>query len=61
MRNRAIDAIAMEKQVFTIEDARRTFGVKEASVKVILSRMEKSGWIERIERGNEGQIGHHRY
>lgn len=51
MRNKAIDDIAREKLVFTIEDAKRIFRTKEASIRVALSRMEQSGWIERLERG----------
>lgn len=51
MRKKDIDDIAREKQVFTIEDAQRIFGTKKASVRVALSRLERSGWIERIERG----------
>jgi predicted transcriptional regulator of viral defense system len=51
MRNTGIDTIAQGKMIFTIEDAYRLFGIRKNSVKMALSRLERSGWIERIERG----------
>lgn len=51
MRITGIDEIAREKRVFTKGDALRLLGIKEGSVAVTLSRLERAGWIERIERG----------
>lgn len=45
-----LDKLA-RKQVFTIEEAARISDIEKDSLKVILSRLEKRGWIERIERG----------
>ncbi|MHA1185886.1 MAG: type IV toxin-antitoxin system AbiEi family antitoxin domain-containing protein [Candidatus Heimdallarchaeota archaeon] len=50
MRINLLDELS-KKKAFTIEDAER-LGYKNKSVlKVILSRLEKKGWIERIEKG----------
>ena len=39
------------KQVFTIDEAEKAFNVKRTSLRVILSRMEDDGVVERLERG----------
>ena len=39
------------KQVFTIDEAYRVFDVERGSLRVILSRMEADGLVERLERG----------
>ena len=39
------------KQVFTIDEAENAFNVERKSLRVILSRMEDDGSIERLERG----------
>ena len=39
------------KSVFTVEDARRAVGDGDKSVRQLLYRLEKRGWIQRLERG----------
>lgn len=39
------------KQIFTFDEAERVFDVERESLRVLLSRMEEEGSIERIERG----------
>ena len=39
------------KQVFTIDEAEKVFDVERGSLRVILSRMEADGLVERLERG----------
>ena len=39
------------KRIFTIDDAGEVFDVERASLRVILSRMEDDGQVERLERG----------
>ena len=39
------------KQVFTIDEAEKVFDVERGSLRVILSRMEDDGLVERLERG----------
>ena len=39
------------KKVFTIEDAEHISHTSKGVLKVILSRLEKKGWVERIEKG----------
>jgi len=51
MRKKYLDDIAKKGRVFTFEEALRTFGVKREALWTILSRLEKAGWIERIEKG----------
>ena len=50
MRINLLDKLS-EKKVFTIEDAERFGYTNKGVLKVILSRLEKKGWIERIEKG----------
>ena len=51
MRIKLIDRIASRGNTFTFEEARRILGNNYSVAKVILSRLEKQGWIERIEKG----------
>ena len=40
-----------QKKVFTIDDVLSTTNIQKEVLCVILSRLEKKGWIERIEKG----------
>jgi len=40
-----------KKKAFTIEDAEQLGYTNKSVLKVVLSRLEKKGWIERIEKG----------
>jgi len=51
MRNPLIENLAKLGNAFTIEDAIRVSQAERNIVRVILSRLEAKGWIERIERG----------
>jgi len=48
---RRIPSELARKQVFTIDEAEKVFDVKRGSLRVILSRMEADGLVERLERG----------
>ncbi len=50
MRISILDQLA-RKRAFTFEEAVRTTGTDRNVLRVILSRLETSGWIERIEKG----------
>jgi len=50
MRIKILDEVA-RKKVFTIDEIVRVSNVSKDVLKVILSRLEKKGWIERIEKG----------
>ena len=50
MRIKVLDGLARRK-VFSVEEAERISGIDKNVLKVILSRLEKKGWIERIEKG----------
>lgn len=50
MRINLLDELA-KKKAFTIEDAEQLGYTNKNVLKVILSRLEKKGWIERIEKG----------
>ncbi len=50
MRIKVLDELARRK-VFSVEEAERISGVDKNILKVILSRLEKKGWVERIEKG----------
>ena len=39
------------KQIFTVDEAEQAFDVERKSLRVLLSRLEEEGAIERIERG----------
>ncbi len=43
--------LAEKGRVFTVEEASDASGIKGDSLKKLLYRMEKRGWIERIEKG----------
>ena len=51
MRKYLLDKLASKKEIFTIEDALEETNLKKGSLLVLLSRLEKNGWIERIEKG----------
>jgi len=48
---RRIPSELARKQVFTIDEAEKVFDVERGSLRVILSRMEDDGLVERLERG----------
>ena len=50
MRINLLDELS-KKKAFTIEDAEQISHTSKGVLKVILSRLEKNGWIERIEKG----------
>jgi len=50
MRINLLDELS-RKKVFTIEDAEHISHTSKGVLKVILSRLEKKGWVERIEKG----------
>lgn len=39
------------KKIFTIDEAEKVFDLDRESLRVILSRLEEAGWVERLERG----------
>jgi len=49
MRIKMLDELA-RKKVFTVEEAVKISGIDKNVLRVILSRLEKRGWIERIEK-----------
>jgi len=51
MRINILDEIAKKGNIFTFEDLIRSFNIQRETLWVLISRMEKKGWIERIERG----------
>ena len=50
MRIEMLNKLA-RKRIFTIEEAVKITGLGKNTLKVLLSRLEKRGWIERIEKG----------
>lgn len=50
MRINLLDELS-KKKAFTMEDAEQISNANKDVLKVILSRLEKKGWIERIEKG----------
>ncbi len=50
MRINLLDELS-KKKAFTIKDAEQLSHTGKGVLKVILSRLEKNGWIERIEKG----------
>ncbi|MHA1363130.1 MAG: type IV toxin-antitoxin system AbiEi family antitoxin domain-containing protein [Candidatus Freyarchaeota archaeon] len=50
MRIKILDQLA-RRRVFTVKEAAKVSGVDKNVLKVLLSRLEKKGWIERIEKG----------
>jgi len=51
MRINLIDQLASKGNTFTFEKAQELIGSDYSVTKVIISRLEKKGWIERIEKG----------
>ena len=51
MRINLIDQLAKKGNSFTFEDLLKVSDVRRNTLWVILSRLEKQGWIERIEKG----------
>jgi len=51
MRINLIDQLASRGDAFTFEDLLKVSNVQKNTLWVILSRLEKQGWIERIEKG----------
>ncbi|MCD4843567.1 MAG: type IV toxin-antitoxin system AbiEi family antitoxin domain-containing protein [Methanosarcinales archaeon] len=51
MRNSILDELSKRSEIFTVEDALKTCNINRSVLWVILSRLEKMGWIERIEKG----------
>lgn len=51
MRISSIDQLASKGSAFTFEEAQKILRSDYLVTKVILSRLEKKGWIERIEKG----------
>lgn len=51
MRIDVIDKLASRGNTFTFRDAQEILGSDYSVTKVILYRLEKRGWIERIEKG----------
>ncbi len=50
MRINLLDELS-KKKAFTVEEAEQISHANKGVLKVILSRLEKKGWIERIEKG----------
>ncbi|MCK5661018.1 MAG: type IV toxin-antitoxin system AbiEi family antitoxin domain-containing protein [Methanosarcinales archaeon] len=50
-RNILLDKLARKGSIFNFQDALNVTSLSRESLKVQLSRMEKEGWIERIEKG----------
>ena len=51
MRINLIKQLAAKGNIFIFDEAQKTLGTDFYVTKVILSRLEKKGWIERIEKG----------
>ncbi len=51
MRVNLIDQLASRGSTFTFKEVQKILGSDHLVTKVILSRLEKRGWIERIEKG----------
>ena len=50
-RNITLDKLAKKGSIFSFKDALDITGISRESLKVQVFRMEKEGWIERIEKG----------
>ncbi|WP_171816319.1 type IV toxin-antitoxin system AbiEi family antitoxin domain-containing protein [Thermotoga profunda] len=46
-----MDRLAKRGNTFTFEEVVETFNISRKTLWVILSRLEKQGWVERIEKG----------
>ncbi|HRR95719.1 MAG TPA: type IV toxin-antitoxin system AbiEi family antitoxin domain-containing protein [Candidatus Ratteibacteria bacterium] len=51
MRINLIDQLAAKGKIFTFKEAQKVLGSDYSKTKIILSRLERNGWIERIEKG----------
>ncbi len=51
MRIDILDKLAKKGDVFTINDIANEFNIQRNVLWVMLSRLERGGWIKRIERG----------
>lgn len=51
MRKSLIDELSKKGDTFTIDEAFEISDITRESLRVLLSRLEKNGWIERIEKG----------
>jgi len=51
MRINFLDEVARRKNIFTFEEALKISNTQRSVLWTILSRLEKRGWIERIEKG----------
>ena len=51
MRIDILDKLAKKGDVFTVKDIANEFNIQRNVLWVMLSRLEKGGWIKRIERG----------
>ncbi len=51
MRKSLIDELSKKGDTFTIDEAFEISDITRESLRVLLSRLEKRGWIERIEKG----------
>jgi len=51
MRNQTIDLLARQWDTFSFEDALNITGLSRESLKKLIYRLERNGWIERIEKG----------
>ena len=51
MRIDILDKLSRKGDIFTFDDAYRVSNINRSILKVLLSRLEKQGWIERIEKG----------
>lgn len=51
MRITMLEELAKKGNTFTIEHVLSTTNIQKEVLWVILSRLEKKGWIERIEKG----------
>lgn len=51
MRKSLIDELSKKGDTFTIDEAFEISDITRESLRVLLSRLEKRGWLERIEKG----------
>ena len=51
MRKDRIDLLAQKGMYFTVDDIKETLGLSHNSVNTVISRLEKAGYIERVEKG----------
>ncbi|NCN64799.1 MAG: hypothetical protein GW779_00440 [Candidatus Altiarchaeum hamiconexum] len=51
MRNIIIDELAKNRNIFIVKELPRTFNIQKNVLWATLSRLEKRGWIKRIEKG----------